>query len=50
MTVYAFNFIKENPMQYVSLPKFNQKKINDTDKLKIISLSYFKKILNRFPV
>ncbi|MDK0902763.1 tyrosine-type recombinase/integrase [Clostridium perfringens] len=49
MAVYPFNFIKENPMQYVSLPKFNQKKINDTDKLKIISLSDFKKILNRFP-
>lgn len=50
MAVYPFNFIKENPMQYVSLPKFNQKKINDTDKLKIISLSDYKKILNRFPV
>ncbi|ASY50454.1 tyrosine-type recombinase/integrase [Clostridium perfringens] len=50
MAVYPFNFIKENPMQYVSLPKFNQKKINGTDKLKIISLSDFKKILNRFPV
>ena len=37
-------------MQYVSLPKFNQKKINGTYKLKIISLSDFKKILNRFPV
>lgn len=49
MAVYPFNFIKENPMQYVSLPKFNQKK-NDTDKLKIISLSDYKKILNRFPV
>lgn len=44
--VYPFKFIKENPMQYVHMPKMQENKKND---LKIISLRDFNKILERFP-
>ncbi|HBF4252891.1 site-specific integrase [Clostridioides difficile] len=44
--VYQFKFIKENPMQYVHMPKMQENKKND---LKIISLKDFNKILERFP-
>ncbi|HBG1860693.1 tyrosine-type recombinase/integrase [Clostridioides difficile] len=44
--VYPFKFIKENPMQYVHMPKMQENKKND---LKIISLKDFNKILERFP-
>lgn len=45
--VYPYQFIKENPMQYVKLPKYEQTK-KDIDK-KVISPTEFKKILERFP-
>lgn len=48
MAVYPYQFIKENPVQYVNLPKFkNTPKSNE--KLKVLSHSEFKRIINRFP-
>lgn len=47
MAVYPYKFIKENPMQYVKLPKIQKSK--DKDDLKIISVKDFKRILDRFP-
>ncbi|MCC0647981.1 site-specific integrase [Clostridioides sp. ZZV15-6598] len=44
--VYPFKFIKENPMQYVHMPKMQENKKSD---LKIISLKDFNRILERFP-
>ncbi len=48
MAVNPYQLIKENPMIYVSMPKYDNK-INDTDNLKIISISDYKRILERFP-
>ena len=45
MAVFPFKFIKENPMQYVKLPKAS--KVNN--EIQIISQNDFKKILDRFP-
>lgn len=49
MAVYPYNLIKENPMVYVSMPKYNTQLINSPDDLKIISLDDYTKILDRFP-
>lgn len=46
---YPYKLIKENPMTYVSLPKYNKKLINNVDDLKIITLNQFNTILERFP-
>lgn len=46
--VYPYKYIKENPMQYIRLPKDNKIKEDEED-LKIISLEDFNKIINRFP-
>lgn len=46
--VYPCNFIKENPMTYVNIPKYDEK-IKETSDLKIISYDNFNKILERFP-
>ncbi len=46
--VYPCKYIKENPMQYIKLPKYEEKKSSKVD-LKIISYSQFNEILNRFP-
>ncbi|MEG0297120.1 MAG: site-specific integrase [Clostridium sp.] len=46
--VYPCNYIKENPMSYVSMPKY-QDTIKDSDTLKLISIDEFNKILTRFP-
>lgn len=46
--VYPYQFIKENPMQYVKLPKENKPKEDEED-LKIISTDGFNKIIDRFP-
>ena len=46
--VYPYKYIKENPMQYVKLPKDNKLKEKEDD-LKIISLDDFNKIIERFP-
>ncbi|KZL93996.1 tyrosine recombinase XerC [Clostridium magnum DSM 2767] len=47
MAVYPYELIKENPMQYVSMPKYNDTK-KDKDDLKVVSLECFNKIINRF--
>ncbi|WP_040328558.1 site-specific integrase [Clostridium ihumii] len=44
--VYPYQFIKENPMKYIKLPKDNKPKSED---LKIISINDFNTIINRFP-
>lgn len=46
--VYPCNYIKENPMTYVNIPKYDEK-IKETSDLKIISYDDFNKILERFP-
>ncbi|EKN42480.1 site-specific integrase [Clostridium botulinum] len=48
MAVYPYKLIKENPMTYVAMPKYNNIN-NDKDDLKILSLENFKEIINRFP-
>lgn len=46
--VYPYKYIKENPMQYIKLPKID--KPNDAEEdLKIISMDDFNKIVERFP-
>lgn len=47
MAVYPYQFIKSNPMQYVSMPKYDT--VNKKDKLKIISVNDMKRILEKFP-
>ena len=49
LAVYPYKFIKENPMQYVKLPKLSASNTNNDD-LKIISISDFNKIIDRFPL
>lgn len=46
--VYPCNYIRENPMAYVNMPKYDEK-IKETSDLKIISYDNFNQILNRFP-
>lgn len=46
--VYPLGYIKENPMLYVSMPKFKEKPKGSED-LKIITLEQFNKIIKRFP-
>lgn len=48
MAVYPYQFIKSNPMQYVSMPKYDEKK-KDKEDYKIIKLDEFKRITERFP-
>lgn len=48
MAVYPYQFIKENPMQYVELPKVEEKKKDEYD-LKIITMEEFNRIIERFP-
>ncbi|ENK0556072.1 site-specific integrase [Clostridium botulinum] len=48
MAVYPYQLIKENPMTYVTMPKYNDIN-NDKDDLKILALKDFKKIIERFP-
>ncbi|MBW6408799.1 site-specific integrase [Clostridium weizhouense] len=47
--VYPYQFIKENPMLFVQMPKYNTKLINNPDDLKIITIDDFNTILKRFP-
>jgi integrase len=47
--VYPYQLIKENPMTYVTLPKYNQKLINNLEDLKIITLEQYNIMLKRFP-
>ncbi|MBV4426488.1 tyrosine-type recombinase/integrase [Clostridium tyrobutyricum] len=45
--VHPGQFIKESPMIYVKMPRFNN--IKNEDNLKIITLEQFNTIVNRFP-
>jgi len=45
--VYPYQLLKENPMTYVSMPKYD-KDPNSSDDLKIITLDQFDQIINRF--
>lgn len=47
--VYPYQLIKENPMTFVKMPKYNQKLINNLEDLKIITLEQYNTILKRFP-
>ena len=47
--VYPLGYIKENPMTYVSMPKYNNERPKENDDLKIITLEQFNKIIERFP-
>lgn len=47
MAVYPYEYIKENPMQYVTIPRYDSSKIDD--KVKTISLDDYYKILRKFP-
>lgn len=46
--VYPYKFIKENPMQYVKMPKFDTTP-KDREDLKIITIEQFNTIIKRFP-
>ncbi|MBV7271616.1 site-specific integrase [Clostridiaceae bacterium UIB06] len=48
MAVYPYQLIKENPMHYVTMPKYDQTR-KDKEDLKVITLEDFNKIINRFP-
>ena len=45
MAVFPFKFIKENPMQYVKLPKASK----TTKEIQVLSQKDFDKIIKRFP-
>lgn len=47
MAVYPYKLIKENPMQYVTMPKYPENR-NPNTNLKIITLEDFNKIIDRF--
>ena len=44
--VHPCKFIKENPMQYISMPKYEKK---NTEEVKTITLEEFNTIIDRFP-
>ncbi|WP_286909683.1 tyrosine-type recombinase/integrase [Clostridium sp. UBA1652] len=47
LAVYPYGHLKENPMNYVSMPKF---KLNKTDeKIKVLTIEQVNTILDRFP-
>lgn len=46
--IYPLAYIKENPMTYVTMPKYNEKP-KTTDDLKIITMDQFNQIIKRFP-
>ncbi|MFC4782498.1 tyrosine-type recombinase/integrase [Eubacterium multiforme] len=46
--VYPYQFIKENPMKYIKIPKKKNNIIKD-DTVKILTLDEFKQIVERFP-
>lgn len=48
MAVYPYQLIKENPMKYVTMPKYNELK-QDKNDLKVITLDQFNLIIKRFP-
>lgn len=46
MAVFPYKYLKENPMSYVEMPKYNS---SATVKVDVISPEDYKKILQRFP-
>lgn len=42
--VYPYQFIKDNPMRYVEMPKFDEPNLRTKDDLKILSKQQFKKL------
>lgn len=46
--VYPLQYIKDNPMTFVSMPKFDIAR-KDSNDLKLISVEDFKRIIHRFP-
>ena len=44
--VYPCKFIKENPMQYITMPKYEKRSEDD---IKTITIKEFEKIIDRFP-
>lgn len=49
-SVYPMKYIKENPMTYVHLPRYDILHKKDSSELKIISLTDFNRIIERFPI
>ncbi|ANK59637.1 site-specific integrase [Loigolactobacillus backii] len=47
--VYPYQFIKDNPMNYVDMPKYKVTPTNAREKLKIITLEQYHKILDITP-
>lgn len=47
--VYPYKYIKDNPMQYIKIPRDDKPK-EDKEDLKVISLDDFNKIITRFPL
>ncbi|MGX7417764.1 tyrosine-type recombinase/integrase [Carnobacterium gallinarum] len=47
--VFPWQLIKENPMNYVEMPKFDNREKKDRDMLKIITLEEYFKILDFIP-
>lgn len=48
--VHPMQYIKENPMQYVKMPRYDVLHKKDDTDLKIISLEEFNSIIERFPI
>lgn len=46
--VYPLNYLKENPMTYVSMPKIEEKN-KDKNSFRILTIEQFNTIINRFP-
>lgn len=47
--VYPMQYIKENPMTYVNMPRYDTLHKKDSTELKIISLNDFNRMVERFP-
>lgn len=48
--VYPMKYIKENPMTYVHMPRYDILHKKDSTELKIISLTDFNRMIERFPL
>ena len=48
--VYPMKYIKENPMTYVHMPRYDVLHKKDSTELKIISLTDFNRMIERFPL
>ena len=48
--VYPMKYIKENPMTYVHMPRYDILHKKDSTELKIISLTDFNRMIERFPI